>query len=76
LGHAVSSECAESACKDEGVKWFEVRTHEIFPLSEADNRTKINTFGVSLKVSLSGPCIAAVTRWYGFVKLFDEVHLE
>jgi hypothetical protein len=58
------------------VKWFEVSTHEVFPLSEADEKTRAEAFSVSLKASLSAPCIAAVMRWYGFVKLIEEVHLE
>ncbi len=42
-------------------------------MSEADKRTRAEVFGVSLKVSLSRHCIAAMTRLYGFVKLFEEV---
>jgi hypothetical protein len=76
LSHAVTCQRAESAGQDEAVKWFEVCTHAVFPLSEADERTRTEAIGVSLKVSLSLPCIAAVTRGYDFVKLFEEVHLE
>jgi hypothetical protein len=76
LSHAVTSQRAESSRQDECVKWFEVSTHGVFPLSEADERTKTEAFGVSLRVSLSVACIAAVTRRCGFVKLFEEMHLE
>jgi len=45
-------------------------------LSEADEKTRAEAFSVSLKASLSAPCIAEVMRWYGFVKLIEEVQLE
>jgi hypothetical protein len=75
LGHAVTGQCAENARKDNGVKWFEVRAHDVFPLNEADRRakTELLCFDVSLTLSLSGPCIGAVTRSYVFVKFLQDV---
>jgi hypothetical protein len=58
------------------VNWFGVRAHEVFPLIKANQATRSEAFGVSLTVGLSGFCIAAVTRLYGFEKLFEEVHFK